>query len=81
MDCGSCAKSIENHLNTLPSIKNVSVNFSTGKMKIEHDSSVDDIISEVSKIGYKASLLAKKNANQSLQKPRKEINLVIFLEY
>lgn len=78
MDCGSCAKSIENHLNTLPSIKNVSVNFSTGKMKIEHDSSVDDIISEVSKIGYKASLLAKKNANQSLQKPRKEINLVIF---
>ncbi|WP_107932001.1 heavy metal translocating P-type ATPase [Ureibacillus chungkukjangi] len=78
MDCGSCAKSIENHLNTLPSVKNVSVNFSTGKMKIEHDSSVDDIISEVSKIGYKASLLAKKHSNQSLQKPRKEFNLVIF---
>ena len=40
MDCGSCAKSIENHLNTLPSVKNVSVNFSTGKMKIEHSNNV-----------------------------------------
>ncbi|WP_337019830.1 heavy metal translocating P-type ATPase [Oceanobacillus massiliensis] len=58
MDCGSCAKSIENHLSTLPAVKNVSVNFSTGKMKIEHDNSIDEIVSEVSKIGYKASLLS-----------------------
>lgn len=65
MDCSSCAKSIENHLNTLPTVKNVSINFSTGKMKIEHSSSVEDIISEVSKIGYKASLPLKK---QSIQK-------------
>ncbi|WP_081905083.1 heavy metal translocating P-type ATPase [Neobacillus sedimentimangrovi] len=64
MDCSSCAKSIENHLNTLPFVKYVSVNFSTGKMKIEHTGKVEVIISEVSKIGYKASLLTK---NQSLQ--------------
>ncbi|MED4632835.1 heavy metal translocating P-type ATPase [Peribacillus frigoritolerans] len=59
MDCGSCAKSIENHLNTLPSVRNVSVNFSTGKMKIEHDNSVEDIVSEVAKIGYKSSLVSR----------------------
>ncbi|MCS0543409.1 cation transporter, partial [Aeromonas veronii] len=65
MDCGSCAKSIENHLNTIPAVKNVSVNFSTGKMKIEHDNNVADIISEVSKIGYKASLFTSKKSNKS----------------
>ncbi len=65
MDCGSCAKSIENHLNTIPAVKGVSVNFSTGKMKIEHDNSVDDIISEVSKIGYKASVFTSKISNES----------------
>nr|WP_304214370.1 heavy metal translocating P-type ATPase [Fredinandcohnia onubensis] len=65
MDCGSCAKSIENHLNTIPAVKGVSVNFSTGKMKVEHDNCVDDIISEVSKIGYKASLFTSKKTNES----------------
>ncbi|WP_081088757.1 heavy metal translocating P-type ATPase [Peribacillus simplex] len=77
MDCGSCAKSIENHLNTLPSVKNVSVNFSTGKMKIEHSNSVEDIMTEVSKIGFKASLPSK---NQSIQthKNKNENGLVIL---
>ncbi|CAH0197501.1 putative cadmium-transporting ATPase [Peribacillus simplex] len=77
MDCGSCAKSIENHLNTLPSVKNVSVNFSTGKMKIEHSNSVEDIMTEVSKIGFKASLPSN---NQSIQthKNKNENGLVIL---
>ncbi|MEL3972078.1 heavy metal translocating P-type ATPase [Rossellomorea oryzaecorticis] len=59
MDCGSCAKSIENHLNTIPAVNQVSVNFSTGKMKVEHKNSVEEIVTEVSKIGFKASLLSK----------------------
>ncbi|KRF52196.1 ATPase [Bacillus sp. Soil745] len=65
MDCGSCAKSIENHLNTLSTVKYVSVNFSTGKMKIEHSDSVENIISEVSKIGFKASLQSNKKSIQT----------------
>ena len=77
MDCGSCAKSIENHLNTLPSVKNVSVNFSTGKMKIEHSNNVEDIISEVSKIGYKASLPTNKQSIQR-HKNKSENGLVIL---
>ncbi len=71
MDCSSCAKSIENHLSTLPSVKNVNVNFSTGKMKIEHLNSVQEIISEVSKIGYQASLTGKAQQNQPTQKGKK----------
>ena len=77
MDCGSCAKSIENHLNTLPSVKNVSVNFSTGKMKIEHSGNVEEIISEVSKIGYKASLPSNKKSIQT-NKNKNENGLVIL---
>lgn len=68
MDCSSCAKSIENHLNTIPSVKTVNVNFSTGNMKIEHSNSIQEIISEVSKIGYQASLVEK---NQQIQPERK----------
>ncbi|CQR48459.1 putative cadmium-transporting ATPase [Paraliobacillus sp. PM-2] len=70
MDCSNCAKSIENHLNTLPTIHSVTVNFSTGKMKVEHENSVDDIISEVAKLGYKASLVTKTNKNHPTETPK-----------
>ncbi|ASK64279.1 heavy metal translocating P-type ATPase [Virgibacillus phasianinus] len=69
MDCGSCAKSIENHLNTIPSVNSVSVNFSTGKMKVEHENSADDIVSEVSKIGFKASVL-ENNTKKHTENPK-----------
>lgn len=34
MDCSSCAKSLERHMRTLPAVKDVSVNFSTGKCSL-----------------------------------------------
>ncbi|USK62448.1 heavy metal translocating P-type ATPase [Peribacillus asahii] len=77
MDCGSCAKSIENHLTTIPAVKSVSVNFSTGKMKIEHSNSVEDIMSEVSKIGYKASLPTNKQSIQT-HKNKNENGFIIL---
>ncbi|WP_181444556.1 cation-translocating P-type ATPase [Bacillus sp. 03113] len=77
MDCGSCAKSIENHFSTHPSVKNVSVNFSTGKMKIEHSNSIDEIISEVSKIGYKASLQSKNKLIQPNKNKNKNGLIII----
>ncbi|MGP4108921.1 heavy metal translocating P-type ATPase [Virgibacillus sp. L01] len=70
MDCGSCAKSIENHLSSISSVNNVSVNFSTGKMKVDHENSIDDIVSEVSKIGYKASLLSDGNKAKAAEKTK-----------
>ncbi|MCI3923123.1 cadmium-translocating P-type ATPase [Paenibacillus sp. TRM 82003] len=60
MDCSSCALTIENHMKKLPTVKQVSVNFSTGKMRIEHENDVEDIIKEVGKVGYIASLASKR---------------------
>ncbi|WP_028610883.1 heavy metal translocating P-type ATPase [Paenibacillus harenae] len=62
MDCSSCALTIENHLKDQAAVRNVNVNFSTGRMTIEHDNSVDDIIKEVSKAGYKASLVTTRRS-------------------
>ncbi|RBW68212.1 heavy metal translocating P-type ATPase [Bacillus taeanensis] len=78
MDCGSCAKSIETHLNTIPTVKSVSVNFSTGKMKVEHENSVDNIISEVSKIGFKASLLTNSNKPTEITNNKEGYGLITF---
>ncbi|RTE10168.1 heavy metal translocating P-type ATPase [Paenibacillus whitsoniae] len=64
MDCGSCVLTIENHFKNNAAVKLVSVNFSTGKMTIEHDNSVEEIIKEVSKAGYKASLVSSKRTGE-----------------
>ncbi|MGB3569522.1 MAG: cation-translocating P-type ATPase, partial [Priestia megaterium] len=53
----ACANTIVNHLKTVPAVKDVRVNFSTGKAQIEHDNEADDIIKEVSKAGYTATLV------------------------
>lgn len=78
MDCGSCAKSIENHLNTISAINSTHVNFSTGKMKVDHENSVDDIISEVSKLGYQASLVTRNNKHAKTQKNKDGYGLIIL---
>lgn len=70
MDCGSCAKSIEKHLSKIPAVNNVTVSFSTGKMKVEHENSVDDIVSEVSKLGFKATLLTDSNKHTETAKSK-----------
>jgi len=78
MDCSSCAKSIEKHLMSLPTVSAANVNFSTGKMKVEHDGPSDKIISEVSKIGFKASLVENKSSSTKQKKSKKENNIIIF---
>ncbi|TYR81587.1 cadmium-translocating P-type ATPase [Priestia megaterium] len=69
MDCGSCAKTIEKHLMLHPSVQNVAVNFSTGKMQVQHTSSAEEIINEVAKVGFEASLLS--GNRQSVDQPKK----------
>lgn len=79
MDCSSCALTIENQLKSLPSVKNVSVNFSAGKMTVEHNNSVDEIIKEVSKAGYKASLVtSRRRPSEAAKKDHSAVNLVIL---
>ncbi|WP_426448332.1 heavy metal translocating P-type ATPase [Paenibacillus sp. S-38] len=60
MDCSSSALTIENHLKEKPYVKSVSINFSSATMKIEHANEVSEIVSEVNKLGYKASLVSKR---------------------
>ncbi|WP_432359770.1 heavy metal translocating P-type ATPase [Sporosarcina sp. UB5] len=78
MDCGSCALTIENHLNNLPTVKHVQVNFSTGKMKIEHENSTEEIIKEVSKAGFKASLITTDKQTHSPARSSNHNGAVIF---
>ncbi|ALM56167.1 ATPase [Staphylococcus equorum] len=57
MDCGSCAKSIEKHLNNLSYVNDAQVSFSTGKMHVDFEGNkTKNIEKEVSKIGYSATL-------------------------
>lgn len=77
MDCSSCALTIENHFKNKEAIKQVSVNFSTGKMTIEHDNSVEDIIKEVSKTGFKASFVSS-NSRKEVKKDRSGTNAVVL---
>ncbi|AFQ44264.1 heavy metal translocating P-type ATPase [Desulfosporosinus meridiei] len=58
MDCGVCAETLEKYLKTLPAVREASVNFSTGKLKIVHDMTIEEVMNAVSKSGYKASLVS-----------------------
>lgn len=58
MDCASCALTIEKHLNSISGVNQAKVNFSTGQMKAAHSIPADQVINEVSKVGYQAHLKA-----------------------
>ena len=77
MDCGVCAQSLEKYLNTLPAVREVSVNFSTGKMHIVHDMTLEEVIKAVSKSGFKATLVSR--AKNTLEAPLPAKNFTISL--
>jgi len=59
MDCGSCAASVEHVVKKVPGILNVNVNYPTGKMKVEYDSTLTNreaIIKAVGKLGYRVPI-------------------------
>ncbi|GGF34827.1 copper-translocating P-type ATPase [Halobacillus andaensis] len=64
MDCGSCAATIEKHLSTHPDVGEVSVNFSTGKLHVTHNTSEEVIVKEVEKSGFHASLQRGRSSSQ-----------------
>jgi Cd2+/Zn2+-exporting ATPase len=71
MDCGACAMTIERHMKNLSGVKEVSVNFSTGKMQITHEMNIEDLVKEVSKAGYQASLVSNRRTNAEVVEPKK----------
>ncbi|MFL0365166.1 heavy metal translocating P-type ATPase [Pseudobacillus sp. 179-B 2D1 NHS] len=58
MDCGACAVTLEKHMRNVPTVEEVRINFSTGKMQITHDLSVEAIAKEVANAGFEAVLSA-----------------------
>ncbi|MGN7472044.1 heavy metal translocating P-type ATPase [Brevibacillus sp. SAFN-007a] len=71
MDCSSCAKSLERHMQSLPAVKEVSVNFSTGKMQLVSDGLPDEVVlKEVAKAGYSAKRLERRTAREAARNDR-----------
>ncbi|KMM38004.1 heavy metal translocating P-type ATPase [Guptibacillus hwajinpoensis] len=68
MDCGSCAMTIEKHLSKNPTIQEVHVNFSTGKMQIDHSTNQNEIIKEVQRAGFDASLDSQRQGTANQKK-------------
>ncbi|WP_347548185.1 heavy metal translocating P-type ATPase [Pseudalkalibacillus hwajinpoensis] len=56
MDCGSCAMTIKKHLSRNPNVQEVRVSFSTGKMQVDHTTNQMEIVKEVQRAGFDASL-------------------------
>ncbi|GAA0439914.1 heavy metal translocating P-type ATPase [Lentibacillus halophilus] len=73
MDCGSCAVTIEKHLIKNPSVHDVSVNFSTGKMHLDHTTNPKDIVKEVQKAGFNASLDTREQQSEPSSDRKKNV--------
>ncbi|MFC4103435.1 heavy metal translocating P-type ATPase [Paenibacillus xanthanilyticus] len=78
MDCSSCALTLEKHLKTHAAVKSVSVHFASGKMTIEHDNPIEEIMREVAKTGYKASLVSNKRRNREGTKDKSGPHAVVL---
>ncbi|MGG4384316.1 heavy metal translocating P-type ATPase [Priestia megaterium] len=78
MDCAACANTIVNHLKTVSAVKDVRVNFSTGKAQIEHDNEADDIIKEVSKAGYTATLVTSSRQSAESRHHKGQNGPIVF---
>jgi Cu+-exporting ATPase len=70
MTCSACVNKVENELKKVKGVLDVSVNLATEKVKIfVDDAKIEDLISAVERIGYKASY--KLEDNQYLNKELK----------
>ncbi|WP_270179756.1 heavy metal translocating P-type ATPase [Alkalihalobacillus sp. CinArs1] len=70
MDCGSCAMTIEKHLAKNPNIHTVKVNFSTGNMQVDHTTNQKEVIKEVERAGFTASL---QSSSEQQQKKKRNV--------
>lgn len=75
MSCASCSARIEKKLNSLDGVKKANVNLTTEKAAVEFDSSkinLDDIISAVNSLGYKAEKIEEKAKDREKEQREKE---------
>lgn len=73
MDCAACAATVEKHLSRNPNVEDVRVNFSTGKMQIVHSINEQQIVKEVERAGFNASLASNKVKTE--ETPSKKVSV------
>ncbi len=78
MDCGSCAKSIENHVIRVDGVNDVEVSFATGKAHVDHTNPTDEIIKEIKKIGFSATFDGDKRQSRSTKNNGFELGKIIL---
>lgn len=69
MDCASCTNKIENAVCSLDGVENVSLNYTSQRLKLEYDEAVtseQEVSKIVQRLGYKISKFDKKSQNKDL---------------
>ncbi|MEB6243517.1 cadmium-translocating P-type ATPase [Staphylococcus gallinarum] len=66
MDCNDCAKTIEQHMSQLDYVDRANVNFATGKLALQYNGQPKQVIKEVFKLGYSATLSNEQTQQQSI---------------
>ncbi len=69
MDCASCTNKIENAVCSLDGVENVSLNYTSQRLKLEYDETItsEQAVSKiVQRLGYKVSRFDKKSQNKDL---------------
>jgi Cu+-exporting ATPase len=75
MTCASCAQNVEKVLKRLDGVSSVNVNVSTGKARIEYNSSVvsvDDMRKAIEDIGYSASMPVDRQLAEDRERKERE---------
>lgn len=75
MTCASCAQNVEKVLKRLEGVSSVNVNVSTGKARIEYNSSVvsvDDMRKAIEAIGYSASMPVDRQLAEDRERKERE---------
>ncbi|WP_417852008.1 heavy metal translocating P-type ATPase [Tumebacillus lipolyticus] len=57
MDCGECARTVQRVMGKLDGVREVQVSFSTTKMVVVHNASLESIQKTVRDVGYRATVL------------------------
>ncbi|MDX6152799.1 heavy metal translocating P-type ATPase [Marinococcus sp. PL1-022] len=63
MDCGSCAATVSKHFAQLDGVRDVQVQFATGKMTLDHELSQETVKEEVRRLGFDAAPVAERRAS------------------
>ncbi|WP_022794680.1 heavy metal translocating P-type ATPase [Marinococcus halotolerans] len=63
MDCGSCAATVSKHFAQLDGVRDVQVQFATGKMTLDHELSQETVKTEVRRLGFEAAPVTERRAS------------------